>query len=177
MTVLSFPIIGGALVEVPLYEKHKRGRNWMAKVQPNANAPGGWDREFAQTGRGEDMKYIVADVFPGNVLEFGADYVTSTGKKSANRKYAVVVTVNDKELSAVLFDKAIDAWQARDAIACLPVELKAPTVAPATKVEEAVALLESLSDEERLAVLDAFCGGCGCKQPDVGPACQCRNDE
>jgi hypothetical protein len=40
------------------------------------------------------------------------------------------------------------------------------------------ALLENMTDEERLEAMAAYCGGCGRKQPD-GPVrwCQCSNDE
>jgi hypothetical protein len=108
-------IRGGALVEVPVYEEHARGRNWMAKIQPNAHAPGGWDRVFAKKARGKDLYYIVSDIFPGEVLEFAADYYTGFDAKRPLRRYFFVVSRDDDELTGVLFEEAHDAWDFRDA--------------------------------------------------------------
>lgn len=175
LNVRSFQVVGGALVDAPVYETHRRGRNWMAKIQPNADAPGGWDRSFARTGRGEDMKYIIADIFSNDVLEFGADYVTSLGKKKALRSYAVVVSVTSDELRVVLFDRAIEAWQARDAVSCLPKQFIVTPV-PASedsRVAGVIRVMATMTDDQRLAIMDAFCSACGRKQPDVGPTCSC----
>jgi hypothetical protein len=172
LTVLSLPIVGGALVDVPVFEKHSRGRNWMAKIQPNANAPGGWDRSFAPHGRGDDMKYLVSDVFVRDVLEFGADYVTSVGKKRMKRKYAVVVSVDSDYLDVILFDSPLEAWQESRVVS--PPKATTPEVSEAEKL---IALMTRLPVGDRLTVLGAFCACCGSRQPEVGPLCSCDSQE
>jgi hypothetical protein len=170
-------IVGGALVvtQLPVYEKHYRGRNWMAKVRPDANSPGGWARSFATQARGDDLAYLVKDVFPNDVLEFGADYVTSTGKKCPKRVYALVMAVDTELMTVSLFTKPMEAWQARVVLGASPSSTPLPT--SQEEVNEAVLLLERLPTEARLSVLASFCRGCGRKEPEVGPFCQCMNDE
>ena len=113
-TEQTLTIMGGALVEAPCYEKHARGKNWMAKIHPNATAPGGWDRAFAPMARGKDLLYIVQDVFPGDVLEFAADYVTSLGKRHTQRVYACVMSRDEEALRIAKFASPVQAWQARE---------------------------------------------------------------
>ena len=112
--IMTLQVLGGALTQVPCYESHFRGRNWMAKIQPNAHAVGGWDREFAKTGRGKEMLYLVSDLFPGNVIEFGADYYTSFDKKKPFRKYCIVLDRTEEALKVSVFDTPLDAWNARE---------------------------------------------------------------
>lgn len=50
-----------------------------------------------------------------------------------------------------------------------------------TPVEKVLAILQPLSDEQRMEVIyaikNAYCIHCGCKEPDTGSECQCWNDE
>lgn len=108
--ILRLPIENGALTEVPVYEKHKRGRNWMAIIQPNPLAMGGWDRKWLTRARGKDYFYMVTDLFQGDVVEFGADYQTSMGRKDASRYYAVVAEVAPTHLDLLPFKTAKEAW-------------------------------------------------------------------
>lgn len=159
--VKSMKIVGGALVDAPVYQKHKRGRNWMAKIRPNALVAGGWEREFMPQGPG-DMLYIVSRVFPGDVLEFGADYTTTLGKRTKSRKYAFVVSIDTLQIRVREFDNAMDAWS---------LSMLATRTPPV--VVEMVETLNSLSVEDRISVLDAFCAGCGKMKPALGPTCSC----
>lgn len=127
-----YPILGGALAEAPCYEPHRRGRNWMAKIHPNADAPGGWERDFARTSRGKDTLYMTTDIFVGNLLEFGADYVTGQGKKVPLRQYAVVIDKDSDSLVLEVFDTALEAWTfRRDANMVAPTWVPPPRNPPA----------------------------------------------
>lgn len=110
--VQRYAIEGGALTTVPIWEDHRRGRNWMAVLKPNPTAPGGWDRRFAEKARG-DLFYIMSDVFLGDILEFGADYYTGMGKKNPRRTFGVVTSISQVAMEMVPFPdaKAALGWR------------------------------------------------------------------
>ena len=88
----DFTIEGGALSQVPCWESHGRGKNWMALISANPNSPGGLDRDFCEKAKG-DCFYILPPLSPGDAVEFGADYYTSNGKKRPERWHGYVVRV------------------------------------------------------------------------------------
>jgi len=45
------------MISAPVYESHKRGKNWMAIITPDPTAPGGLARTFVPRGRGEYYIY------------------------------------------------------------------------------------------------------------------------
>lgn len=74
----------GALCSVPVYEEHKRGKNWMAIISVNPASPGGIDREFVARARGQ-YYYHVDAALVGKPVEFGADYYTARGSAGGAR--------------------------------------------------------------------------------------------
>lgn len=100
----------GYLVEVPIYEGHKRGRNWLAVISPDPKSPGGLARSFCEHGRGKYF-YNVEDLKPGDVIEFGADYYTRSGHPSRNREYGVVISNVADYLEIEFFDTPAEAFQ------------------------------------------------------------------
>jgi hypothetical protein len=100
----------GAMVEVPLYESHKRGKNWAAVVTKDPKAPGGLNRNFLKRAYGK-YYYFVDSLKVGDVVEFGADYYTSSGRKDANRKYAVVIAVTTDVVELEEFANADEAFE------------------------------------------------------------------
>jgi hypothetical protein len=82
-----------ALAEVPIWESHKRGTNWLARIHKNPKAPGGLDREFADKARGDYYYMWPEDWKRGDVLEFAADYITGSRKRHRNRRYMVVKAI------------------------------------------------------------------------------------
>lgn len=80
----AFRIERGALAEVPAWESHARGSNWMAVVQIDPSKPGGLDRAFAAKAKG-DYFYLTPRLEVGDAIEFGADYRTGGNKKSSRR--------------------------------------------------------------------------------------------
>jgi len=57
--IYTAPVRDGAMLSAPVYEGHKRGKNWMAIINPDPTAPGGVARTFVPRGRGE-YYYIVS---------------------------------------------------------------------------------------------------------------------
>jgi len=107
-------VANGALLEVPVFERHQRGKNWMAVIDIDGTCPGGLSRRFIDRGRGECF-YLIEQVALFDPIEFGADYMTSTGRKYNKRWLGVVVAKTDDYLlvepctsgkNAVLLSKA-----------------------------------------------------------------------
>lgn len=98
MSMETFAVELGALTVVPVFEHHKRGKNWLAVIHKDPTAPGGLGRKFANRARGE-YYYLVVDIKVGDVIEFGADYYTGSGHKSAQRYYGVVRDITDDSLT------------------------------------------------------------------------------
>lgn len=111
----SYKVFMGALQEVPIYEEHKRGKNWLSVVSPDPTQPGGLKRERVPYAHG-DYFYMVNGLRPGDVLEFGADYFTTGGKRIPRRLYAIVSAITDTELILDLFKSPQEAFEAKAAM-------------------------------------------------------------
>lgn len=119
-------VANGALLEVPVFETNHRGKNWMAIIDIDGTCPGGLSRRFIDRGRGE-CYYLIEQVALFDPVEFGADYVTTTGKKYNKRWFGVVTAKTEDYLlveqcasgkNAVLLSKArrIDPKALADAL-------------------------------------------------------------
>lgn len=106
--MISCPIEDGALIYVPIFEAHKRGKNWLAIIKADPQAPGGYARTFQPNGRGR-YYYLTGKLKPGDAIEFGADYISSGGRKTPNRWYGVVVNVSDTALRLARCATGIEA--------------------------------------------------------------------
>ena len=95
--IYTAPVRDGAMLSAPVYEGHKRGKNWMATIAPDPTAPGGVARTFVPRGRGE-YYYIVSADLVGQPVEF-ADYFSAGGKRHPKRWYGVVRSVTDSEIT------------------------------------------------------------------------------
>lgn len=82
----------GALLEVPIWEDHKRGKNWAAVIALSPTAPGGLERKFLPRAHG-DYYYVITDLRVGDPVEFGADYYTGGGNREPHRWYGVVTEI------------------------------------------------------------------------------------
>lgn len=88
----------GGILDVPVWEKHERGKNWLARIQSNPEAPGGLAREFARFGRGDFYFLVEPWMVRGTPVEFGADYYTGTGRKNPKRSYGVLEEVTPAKI-------------------------------------------------------------------------------
>jgi hypothetical protein len=89
----DWSIEDGALIECPVYETHKRGKNWAATITVDPAKPGGLGREFWTHAKGESY-YMVPALSVGDAVEFGGDYYSGSGRKTADRWYGYVVRID-----------------------------------------------------------------------------------
>lgn len=82
-------VANGALLEVPVFEKHHRGTNYMAVIDVDGTCPGGLSRKWIDRGKGECF-YLIEQLQLFDSVEFAADYTTGTGKRYRKRWYGVV---------------------------------------------------------------------------------------
>jgi hypothetical protein len=93
----EFKIEDGAMIEVPAYEKHSRGKNWLAIIANNPKAPNGLDRVFQEKGKGP-YYYMVDGLKAGDPVEFGADYYSGGGNRQPSRWYGVITEIDDRKI-------------------------------------------------------------------------------
>jgi hypothetical protein len=106
---VAYPVKLGAMTRVPIYEDHPRGRNWLAKIRPSPTAPGGLEREFVPRGKGKYIYMVEDHLSIGDAVEFGADYYSGSGRRSAKRWYGVVASVMPDKIFLVPQDTADEA--------------------------------------------------------------------
>jgi len=111
MKTKKFRILSRGLVDVPVWSDRERDRNWAATVLANPDAPGGMNRKFWKSGRGEISRYVVPETLElYDVIEFAADRVTYGGTKYPNRVYCIVLELTDVLLTVTELDSAADAF-------------------------------------------------------------------
>lgn len=102
--VYAIPIADYYVVEPPVWEpKYPNGRNWLALVRENPEAPRGIEREWVERGKGR-FKYNVTRLIEGDLIEFGADYMYSSGRRIPCRWCGEVVGFTDTEMRVRYFD-------------------------------------------------------------------------
>lgn len=99
--LLTCKVHNGALVESPIWENHARGKNWLAVIWADPLKPGGLGRQWMPHARG-DYFYVVRDLRVGETVEFGADYVTGSGRKYTKRWYGFV---REKTADKIVFEQ------------------------------------------------------------------------
>lgn len=100
----------GALTNAPIYETHKRGKNWMAIIRIDPTSPGGLSRKFITRANGE-YKYLTNELKENDAIEFGADYYSGRGSKSINRWYGVIRKITNNEITIEQFETGNTACQ------------------------------------------------------------------
>ena len=103
MDDVTLKLDGGALLEVPVFEKDECGRNWLAILEcRDRQAPGGFRRTFCFR-LGHPYYYDVKNVKVGQAIEFGADRVSlklmRAGRKRPKRAYGVVKAITEESLT------------------------------------------------------------------------------
>ena len=86
----------GALTECPIFSRNSGAKNWAAVVTRDRTAPGGLARRFLNRAQG--LYYNLTDVARGDVLEFGADYMSRRHNRVYCRRYYVVSILTTREL-------------------------------------------------------------------------------
>lgn len=90
--VLTLRVENGALLDAPAWESHPRGRNWLAIIRPDPQAPGGLGRTFLKRAHGKYL-YHLAGLRTGQPVECGADYYSGGGNPTRRRVYGVIESV------------------------------------------------------------------------------------
>lgn len=104
----------GAMTDVPIWEKHPRGKNWMAAIKNNPKAPGGVERKFFEKAHGNGYFYLVDGLSVGTPVEFGADYYTGGGNRVPRRWYGVVAEITEDTLVLDQYGTAREAVAAAE---------------------------------------------------------------
>lgn len=151
---IHFEIVAGATQDAPIYQTHKRGKNWMAVIHQDPAQPNGLGRRFIPKARGEGNYYIVEGAIKGGEpVEFGADYYTGGGSKCASRWYGVVVSISDEEIvlvNATTAKRAIKlAEEMRQAVPSIPSvdDLRSRLAELTEKADEIRAQLKELEEK------------------------------
>jgi hypothetical protein len=103
-----------ALTSVPVFEKHQRGKNWLAEIKLDPKSPGGIARRFFPRCRGDyyyEIRSLAGRMAP---VEFGADYYTSSGKKVPKRAYGVLKWDGGEEAEFIQTETARQAIELYD---------------------------------------------------------------
>jgi hypothetical protein len=85
------------------FEDHKRGKNWIARAEFDPDAGGNLAREFFD-GHGR-YKKVPEDLAPGDVIEVGYDYYTTSGNQKARRVYYEIAAVDETGVGIFEVDK------------------------------------------------------------------------
>lgn len=117
----EYPLELGFLLEVPVYDDHRRAKNWCATVTVDPKSPGGLARQFHDRGRGK-YYYDTKNMSEGDVLEVAADYYSSSGKKNPCRRYFVVDQILPEKL--VLIPVSSEAEGRKLVQDCRPPEVR-----------------------------------------------------
>ena len=104
----------GALTQAPIYEQHKRGKNWLAIIDTDPTKPGGLGRQFANRAHGEYL-YLIENLREGQAIEFGADYYSGRGLKSPKRFYGVIRKITENTIEIEQFKTGKEAISASPA--------------------------------------------------------------
>lgn len=137
---LALKVEDGALTTVPsgCWQTHSRGKNWMATIEIDPSKPGGLDRAFWTKAKGSSY-YLLASFTPGEAIEFGADYYSGSGKKSANRWYGYIVRLIPASEGEVARLVVVECDTGKAAVKAGKEFAKTAAPAPLTEVEAAIA--------------------------------------
>lgn len=97
-----------AMMNAPVYETHKRGKNWMAIINVSPTSPGGLGRIFIKKGQGP-YYYMTNKLKLGMPVEFGADYYNAKGSRSVKRWYGVIRELTNTKITIEQFNTGRDA--------------------------------------------------------------------
>lgn len=137
------PIECGAMTDAPVYEGHKRGRNWMAIISANPTAPGGLERQFVPRAHGKYF-YPIEGLAAGQAVEFGADYYSAGGRKHPSRWYGVIVRISADQIEIAPCESGDAALEM-----AAQMQAEAPTISRQAMLDQRDALLEQLAEIDR----------------------------
>ena len=117
MEKIKLKVENKALLDSPVWESHKRGRNWFAVIKLNPKAPNGIERKFFPKAHGEYYYIITEEAKPGVPVEFGADYYTNAGHLNPCRWYGVITEVTPDYIELIPCKSAREACKLAEQMA------------------------------------------------------------
>lgn len=109
--IYRIPLDQDYVVQPPVWEDHRRARNWLARIEEDPDVPGGIVRHFAQRGRGR-FKYTVPLV-EGDLIEFGADRIWAAGDgRMRCRWVGEVLVIKETEMQVRYYDSPEEMFAA-----------------------------------------------------------------
>ena len=142
METRRYEVENGAMTEVTCWESHSRGKNWAAVIEADPTAPGGLRRIFLKKAHGNYF-YLIDGLAPGQAVEFGADYYSSSGRKNARRVYGVVTAVGPDFVEIAQFGTSREALQAAKDMAPVATSRREELEAEIAALRERLAALEA----------------------------------
>lgn len=109
----TFKISMGCMVDAPIFESHKRGKNWFAVIYKSPDSPGGLGRSFQEKAKGEYF-YHIQGLEVNDPIEFGADYYSCGGNPHRKRWFGVIKKITEKSITIKPYDTGIQAINASD---------------------------------------------------------------
>lgn len=103
VTIPTKPIGGVLQMEMLHYRNHKRGKNWLARLDPADNSYG-FSRAFMDERGKWDWRVLNAK--PLDVVENGADYISSGGRRNQDRQRWLLLEVGKDGSQAFEINKA-----------------------------------------------------------------------
>ena len=110
-----FLVEDGYILNCPIWEKKASGRNHMATIWKDPDAPGGLGRDFVPHGRGI-YRYAVGNLAVGQPVEFGCSLQRYGKEPVARRWYGVISTSTDSLFGVTPFEDAVTAINAANAL-------------------------------------------------------------
>lgn len=94
-TIFTAKVEQNAILSAPVYEKHVRSKNWLAKIHLDPKSPSGIGRAFCERAKGEAY-YFINGLKVGDPIEFGGDYYSSSNNVHRHRWYGVVTKISEE---------------------------------------------------------------------------------
>lgn len=109
-TIYLVPIDEWYVVSPPIWEYHRRARNWLARIEEDPDAPGGFTRKWCERGRGR-FKYSAASLLEGDTIEFGADRIWADGEGRCRERWVgEIVKITDTDMQTRYFSTPEDMF-------------------------------------------------------------------
>ena len=104
----TFEFIEESVIESPVYESHKRGKNWFAVLEGKNSV----DMSMSfQKMRGKLCSCV--NLKPGMAVEFGGDYISTGGYRQPDRKIYVIESIDEKGVHCTPYETRAKAMKAR----------------------------------------------------------------
>lgn len=92
-TIETFEFVEDGIIENPVYDSHKRAKNWAAVLEGRNSV--NLELIFLKT-RGKKVDATSLQV--GQAIEFGGDYISGGGRRHPDRVQYVIEDISEKHI-------------------------------------------------------------------------------